>query len=479
MSQNDIDKMKVTELKAELKKKGMPVSGNKAVLVARLKAGKSAIKRKASRKPRKKKSSKRKSAKRKAAKKSRKRKSAKRKAAKKSRKRKSAKRKAAKKSRKRKSAKRKVVKRKASSKKSRTQDWSEMTKAEISKELKSMKVTEIRKSHKLKPYLKGKSKAKKQELINHLSDVLSSGKAPPSPKAKGKKRSSKKRSRKAVKKSAKKKAPKKSTRKVSTKVSRKVSKKAGSKWNIRLTRNYSRASVKKNKAKLFVFGENDECFPMGEKWRKDKEIDEDDDCYQQSTQAQIRGEPNAAPIVTISRNGASDKDLKSMMKRDVEAILKEMKSGKYEDLVLSTNLVGTGVANLPKKKPKVWEFLQEQLARLKSGGILPRPPLGSNKSSITAFTAWLVDEKIRKRPQKVVPRKSRKSVAKKSSPTKESKKSAPAKTITPVPQDSNGDIEKAIRKCLYGDSDILPSAAKQEEVPEIVDEEEEDLDIDE
>ena len=58
MSQNDIDKMKVTELKAELKKKGMPVSGNKAVLVARLKAGKSAIKRKASRKPRKKKSSK-------------------------------------------------------------------------------------------------------------------------------------------------------------------------------------------------------------------------------------------------------------------------------------------------------------------------------------------------------------------------------------------------------------------------------------
>ena len=40
---------------------------------------------------------------------------------------------------------------------------------------------------------------------------------------------------------------------------------------------------------------------MGEKWRKDKEIDEDDDCYQSSTQAQIRGEPNAAPIVTISK----------------------------------------------------------------------------------------------------------------------------------------------------------------------------------
>ena len=443
MSQNDIDKMKVTELKAELKKKGMPVSGNKAVLVARLKAGKSAIKRKASRKPRKKKSSKRKSAKRKAAKKSRK----------------------------RKSAKRKVVKRKASSKKSRTQDWSEMTKAEISKELKSMKVTEIRKSPKFKPYLKGKSKAKKQELINHLSDVLSSGKAPPSPKAKGKKRSSKKRSRKAVKKSAKKKAPKKSTRKVSTKVSRKVSKKAGSKWNIRLTRNYSRASVKKNKAKLFVFGENDECFPMGEKWRKDKEIDEDDDCYQQSTQAQIRGEPNAAPIVTISRNGASDKDLKSMMKRDVEAILKEMKSGKYEDLVLSTNLVGTGVANLPKKKPEVWKFLQEQLARLKSGGVLPRPPLGSDKSSINVFTGWLLDKEIRKKPQKVIPRKSRKSVAK---PTKPK---ASTKVITPVPQDSNADIEKAIRKCLYGDSDILPTETPKEAEPEIVDDDEEELEI--
>ena len=198
-----------------------------------------------------------------------------------------------------------------------------------------------------------------------------------------------------------------------------------------------------------------------------------------STQAQIRGEPNAAPIVTISRKGASDKDLKSMMKRDVEAILKEMKSGKYKDLVLSSQLVGTGVANLPKKKPDVWKFLQEQLARLKSGGVLPRPPLGSDKPSINVFTGWLLDKEIRKKPQKVIPRKSRKSVAKKSSPTKESKKSAPAKTITPVPQDSNGDIEKAIRKCLYGDSDILPSAAKQEEVPEIVDEEEEDLDIDE
>ncbi|MHA1853096.1 MAG: SAP domain-containing protein, partial [Candidatus Heimdallarchaeaceae archaeon] len=118
MSQIDIDKMKLKELKAECKKRGLPVSGNKSVLIARLKAGKSAIKRKASRKPRKRKSAKRKA--------SRKRKSAK-KAAKKSRKRKSAKRKASK----------KVAKRKPSTKKSRTQDWAAMTKAEISKELKS------------------------------------------------------------------------------------------------------------------------------------------------------------------------------------------------------------------------------------------------------------------------------------------------------------------------------------------------------
>jgi len=80
MSQNDIDKMKVKELKAECKKKGLPVSGNKSVLIARLKAGKAAIKRKASRKPRKKKSVKRKSVKRKSVKrKSVKRKSVKRK----------------------------------------------------------------------------------------------------------------------------------------------------------------------------------------------------------------------------------------------------------------------------------------------------------------------------------------------------------------------------------------------------------------
>jgi len=466
MSQIDIDKMKLKELKAECKKRGLPVSGNKSVLIARLKAGKSAIKRKASRKPRKRKSAKRKA--------SRKRKSAKRKA---SRKRKSAK-KAAKKSRKRKSAKRKaskkVAKRKPSTKKSRTQDWAAMTKAEISKELKSMKVTEIRKSPKLKPFLKGKSKAKKQELVDHLTDVLSSGQAPPAPKAKGKRKSTKKQSRKAIKKSAKKKSVKKSVRKSSTKVSRKASKKAGSKWNIKLTKKYTRESVKKNKDKLFIFGENDECFPVGEKWRKDGEIDEDDEeCYQLSTQAQIRGEPNAAPIVTISRKGASDKELKSMMKRDVEAILKEMKSGKYKDLVLSSQLVGTGVANLPKKKPEVWKFLQEQLARLKSGGVLPRPPLGSDKSSINVFTGWLLDKEIRKKPQKVIPRKSRKSVAK---PTKPK---ASTKVITPVPQDSNADIEKAIRKCLYGDSDILPTDTPKEAEPEIVDddEEEEELEI--
>jgi hypothetical protein len=454
MSQNDIDKMKVKELKAECKKKGLPVSGNKSVLIARLKAGKAAIKRKASRKPLKKKS-------------------AKRKAAKKSRKRKSAKRKAAKKSRKRKSAKRKAAKRKPSTKKSRTQDWSKMTKSEISKELKSMKVTEIRKSPKFKQFLKGKSKAKKQELIEHLTVVLSSGQAPPAPKGKGKRKSAKKRSRKAVKKSSKKKAPKKSARKASTKVSRKASKKARKSWGIKLIRKFTRGSVKKNKDKLFVFGENDECFPVGEKWRKEGEIDEDDEkCYQLSTQAQIRGEPNAAPIVTISRKGASDKDLKSMMKRDVEAILKEMKSGKYKDLVLSSQLVGTGVANLPKKNPEVWEFLQEQLARLKSGGILPRPPLGSDKSSIKVFTHWLLDKPLKKTPQKVIPRKSRKTA-------KSAKSAKSAKTLVPVPQDSNADIEKAIRKCLYGDTDILPSEASKEAVPEIVDDddEEEELEI--
>jgi len=458
MSQIDIDKMKLKELKAECKKKGLPVSGNKSVLIARLKAGKAAIKRKASRKPRKKKSVKRKSVKRKSVKrKSVKRKSVKRKSVK----RKSVKRKAS----------RKVVKRKPSTKKSRTQDWTKMTKTEISKELKSMKVTEIRKSPKLKPYLKGKSKSKKQELIEHLTDVLSSGQALPTPKAKGKRKSVKKRSRKAVKKSSKKKAPKKSGRKASTKVSRKASKKAGKSWGIKLTKKFTRASVKKNKDKLFVFGENDECFPTGEKWRKDEEIDEDDQCYQLTTQAQIRGESNAAPIVTISRKGASDNELKSMMKRDVEAILKEMKSGKYKDLVLSSQLVGTGIAKLPKKKPGVWKFLQEQLARLKSGGDLPRPTLGSDESSINVFTGWLLDKEIRKKPQKVIPRKSRKTA-------KSAKSAKPAKTLVPVPQDSNADIEKAIRKCLYGDTDILPSEASKETEPEIVDDdEEEELEI--
>ena len=349
-----------------------------------------------------------------------------------------------------------------------------MTKAEISKELKSMKVTEIRKSPKLKPFLKGKSKAKKQELIDHLTDVLSSGQAPPAPKAKGKRKSAKKRSRKAVKKSSKKKAPKKSARKASSKVSRKASKKAGKSWGIKLVKKFTRESVKKHKDMLFVFGENDECFPVGEKWRENGDIEEDDECYQLTTQAQIRGEPNAAPIITISRKGATDKELKSMMKRDVGAILKDMKSGKYQDLVLSTQLVGTGVAQLPKKKPDMWEFLQEQLARLKSGGVSQRPSLGSDKASITAFTAWMLDKPFRKTPQKVIPRKSRKTAKS----AKSAKSTKPAKTLVPVPQDSNADIEKAIRKCLYGDTDILPSEAPKAAEPEIVDDdEEEELEI--
>jgi len=84
-----------------------------------------------------------------------------------------------------------------------------------------------------------------------------------------------------------------------------------------------------------------------------------------------------------------------------------------------------------------------------------------------------LDKEIRKKPQKVIPRKSRKSIAK---PTKPK---ASTKVITPVPQDSNADIEKAIRKCLYGDSDILPTDTPKEAEPEIVDddEEEEELEI--
>ena len=447
---SQFDEMKVKELRAELKKRGLPVSGTKPVLITRLKAGKSAIKRKASRKPRKKKS-------RKVVKKSRKKKSAKRKsrkAVKKSRKKKS--RKVVKKSRKKKSA-----KRKPSVKKSRVQDWAAMTKDEISKELKSMKVVEIRKSPKLKPFLKGKSRAKKQELIEHLTDVLSSGQAPPAAKPKGKRRSSKKGSRKMVKKSSKKVGPKKSTRKVSKKVSRKTSHKRGQ-WKIHFIPKFTRKKIQAQPKRLFVFGENDECFHTGQEWRKNGNIDESDPCFQDRTQAIIRGEPNAAPIITVSRHGVNNKNMEKLIKRDVDAILKDMKSGKYKVLVFSTRLVGTGVAKLHTTNRKLWQFLLKELARLKPGDN-KNPPLNS---SIETFKDWLKGKPIKRTTiasRKVHIPGRKVSIKHKSKPS----------VITPVPQDSNADIEKAIRKCLYGDTDILPKESGSEE-PEIIDDEDDE-----
>ena len=118
------------------------------------------------------------------------------------------------------------------------------------------------------------------------------------------------------------------------------------------------------------------------------------------------------------------------------------------------------------------EIFTRTAREIEIGWCLPKPPLGSDKPSIKVFTGWLLDKEIRKRPQKVIPRKSRKSA-------KPAKPAKPAKTLVPVPQDSNADIEKAIRKCLYGDSDILPTETPKEAEPEIVDddEEEEELEI--
>ena len=439
MSDDIYSGMTVKELKEQLRDKRLRVSGNKPELLARLRAGSSAIRRKSSRKSRK--------SRNKGVRKSR------NKGVRKSRK--------------------KPVKRKPSIKKARVKNWFDQSKVEIKNNLKSMKVTEIRKSPQLKPYLKGKSKAKKQELIDHLTIMLSTKSPPPLSKAKKKASRKARKASKKVKKKASRKA-RKASKKVKRKASKKVKRKASSplNWGLKLVKKFSRNSVRKYPDRLFIFGENDACFDTGEEWRKNGDIDENDECYQTTTQAVIRGEPNAAPIITISKNGVSDNEIKKLMERDVNKIVKDLRSGKYKDVILSSNLIGTGVAKLDKNNLDLWKYLQQQLARLKPKSTVPQPELGVNK---TIFAMWLLDKVPKRKPSKVS-RKSKLTQPSIESPIISEEEEITTTPILPVPQDSNAEIEKAIRKCLYGDSNVLPVQEASPE-PEIVDDEEDEEEL--
>ena len=51
---------------------------------------------------------------------------------------------------------------------------------------------------------------------------------------------------------------------------------------------------------------------------------------------------------------------------DIDTIIKAWNSGWYHGIVLPSDGIGTGIAKLPKRAPKTYAFLLEEIERLKS-----------------------------------------------------------------------------------------------------------------
>ena len=421
----EYNKMTKSELQKILKERGLKSSGNKPELIARLKVGGSKRKapsrrRKTSRKPKKKKSRKPKS------KKSRKPKS------KKSR---TPKRKASRKPKRKASRK---PKRRKPMKSPRKIDFKTATKNEIKNYLTSLTVTQIKKSP--RKFLKGSSGLKKSELITRFIELWQADKSSRAPT---------KSSRVQTKSSR---VPTKSSR-VPTKTSTKKDK-----WSISFVSKYDRNLLKRNPNKLYIFGENNLCYKKGEEWREKGGPSEDDKkppCYQKRTQAIIRGEPNAAPVITTIKNKARiqlalnnkvKKILRNFIPKNITNILSSLKSGKFSEVVLSDNLIGTGISKLNEEQD-IWHFTLKELARLKPNN---KSMLDVSNMSIENFKLWLLNKPIRK-PTK-------KQTRKPPTPTKKEQAVTKKQTVEldePIVTTTTAEIDEAIRKCLFGG--ILPT----------------------
>ena len=396
----------IKELKAKLKAKGLPVSGTKSILEARLKSGVKSRTRKTV--------------------------------------------KSVKKRKQRKS--RKQRKKPAVKPRTMTQLLSQkLSLAEIQSHLEGMTVTNIKKS----PVYKSLSSAdkkkmkKKADIVRILSGKIHSSK------------------------------PVKSVKK--SRVASRSRRPAACNWVLEFERKFSRDKLKSNPHKLYIFGENDECYETGQNWRKtgmDRE-DETNKCYQRSTQAVIRGEPNAAPIVTVSRLGASDKKLKEYMKRDVDAILADVKQKDIKHVVLSDALVGTGVADLHNKNPEMWKYLVKQLFRLAPGVKLPAGKKNSPANVIDVLSGGTCTFS-KTRPAPAV-------ASRKKTPTMgKSRRVQPVKqksiTRSDIGTSNISELEAAIRECLFGKvapamtaTDERPLVVTDEEEPEVEGEDDDDI----
>ena len=152
---------------------------------------------------------------------------------------------------------------------------------------------------------------------------------------------------------------------------------------------WNRDMAKEFRHLLFVYGENHRDYlamdaylhPVSGQFASDKgerkPASHEGIHVQTKTQANIRGEPNAFPVRTVwyhslpeshgYRNFMSDDDYHEnvlVIHHDVDTILEAWHSGMYSTLVLPRDGLGTGVARLPKRAPRTYAFLEEEMARL-------------------------------------------------------------------------------------------------------------------
>lgn len=119
---------------------------------------------------------------------------------------------------------------------------------------------------------------------------------------------------------------------------------------------WTRKDVENNLDKVFLFGDNFEDAETG--------------YVPSSTQAVIRGLPNAIGISTKNDRGTkessylTDADFNTFKQRVDEQIQKAKESGKT--IVIPEDGIGTGKAQLKERAPKLFEFLQQELDKLKN-----------------------------------------------------------------------------------------------------------------
>jgi hypothetical protein len=105
--------------------------------------------------------------------------------------------------------------------------------------------------------------------------------------------------------------------------------------------------------KLFVFGDNMARVGLG------------------GQAAVMRGEPNAVGVPTKWSPGMSNKDFFSdadlplilpVIEKDLEKIRKHLESGR--DVVIPADGLGTGLSQLPKRAPKIFQLLEKSIRDL-------------------------------------------------------------------------------------------------------------------